>query len=74
MNKQLVVHLPPGECGDVADPLPPKVAALVTALAQFGYAPVDFGEDDGDTVELIFQHVGHTAAAQAHAFITDAGA
>lgn len=57
MNVELSVNIPNSMRGEFGEPLDFRIRMLVLLMAEFGYWPLDFGEDDGETTELIFSCV-----------------
>lgn len=39
---------------EAGEPLGPKIIRLISAMATMGYWPLDFGEGDDESTELIF--------------------
>lgn len=76
MQHIVTVHLPPGLCGDVGEPLPAELSDLICSMAGICYAPVDFGEDNGETVEFLFTRVDDllTAGRIGEQFLLNHGA
>lgn len=53
--------------GEPGDPLSNQVLAVIRAMAEIGYGPVDFGEGNDNSIELWFINCITKVVAQAMA-------
>lgn len=57
-ENEIVIIVPSSlATGEPGDPLSPTVAAIIFHMAETRYAPVDFGEDHGNCIELWFMNM-----------------